>query len=173
MAAGASLYAWWEEDDGNGVSEQTSSSDSSLNPLLTETQVLGLLEIHVFGSSSDSAQECYSQGASNAKYEEGNWTVGLVGTSCQGLQVYAVADQTGHVALVFPIPTVAAPPTVAEATTPTSEFVTGQDTGPPANPAAASTPGLTAPAGPGGVHITRSATPAMRAGRAVIKTVEG
>ena len=137
MAAGAGLYAWLEEDDGNGVSEQTSSSDSSLNPLLTETQVLGLLEIHVFGSSSDSAQECYSQGASNAKYEEGNWTVGLVGTSCQGLQVYAVADQTGHVALVFSIPTVAAPSTVAEATTPTSEFVTGQDTGPPANPAAA------------------------------------
>ena len=56
MAAGAGLYAWLGTDDGNGASEQTISSDSSLDPLLTEPQVLELLEIHFFGPSSDSGQ---------------------------------------------------------------------------------------------------------------------
>ena len=127
MAAGAGLYDWLGPDGGSGsqsASERASTSNSTPAPLLTRTQVLALLEIHLLGSSSESAQECYSQGASNAKYEGGVWTVGLVGISCQGLQVYAVADQTGGVASVFPAPTVAAAPT------PTPEAMAGSITEP-------------------------------------------
>ena len=116
MAAGAGLYHWLGPIDGNGSqsdAEQASASNSTPAPLLTRTQVFSLLEIDLLGSSSESAQECYSQGASNTKYEGGVWTIGLVGISCQGLQVYSVADETGEVASIFPVPTVALPPTPA------------------------------------------------------------
>jgi len=125
LAAGAGLYAWLGPDGGNGpqgASDGASSSKSTPAPLLTVTQVLALLEMNLLGSPSEGAQECYSQGASNTHYENGVWTVGLVGISCQGLQVYSVGDQTGEVASVYPAPTVAAAPT------PTAEAVVGPTT---------------------------------------------
>ena len=128
MAAGAGLYAWLGTDEENDASEQASTSDSTLDPLLNKAQVLELLEIHLLGATSEGAQECYSQGASNTKFEGGEWTVGLVGTSCQGLQVYSVTDQTGEVATIYPVPTVAAAPT------PTFEAVTQTDGELPVDP---------------------------------------